>query len=206
MTDNRADINDLVLFLAALATKPLTDNEVWQCFGYKKRPKHGSMWNIFIPKFFELEDFIIKELLTMGFIDILNGIKKTAETIDMKLLISIGVADKFLSATKHMFPINVFMDNLFLAHSSYLKSEKGKIHEPSILKAKGTLNSKNFARFMVGTIQLIALNNSDDFLLKSDYLKGVIEKSSKEGTLKISMPVELCEKYVSLISKNIFEC
>jgi hypothetical protein len=203
MENKISDINDLVLFLTATAMKPLLNDEVWQCYGYRKRPKHGNIWNRIFPKMFELENFISKEILIMGLIDILNGIKKSREESDTKLLLSIGVIDQFLSTTKHMFPSDLFMENLFSAYASYLKSEKSKIHEPVILKAKDVLNKKDFAKFMVGTIKLLAIEHADDYLLKSDYIKSVIEKSAKENKLKISIPDEMYKKYVPLIEDKI---
>ncbi len=203
MENKTADINDLVLSLTVMAMKPLLNDEVWQCYGYNKRPKHGNIWNKLFPKMFALENFISREILTMGLIDVLNGIKKSAETLDTKLIISIGVVDQFLSTTKHMFPSDLFMENLFSTYASYLKSEKSKIHEPVILKAKDILDKKDFAKFMVGTIRLLAIEHADDFLLKSDYIKGVMEKSSKENKMKISIPDEMYKKYVSLIEGKI---
>ena len=172
MGNKITDINDLVLSLAVVARKPLLNDEVWQCYGYKKRPRQGNMWNKIFPKMFELENFISKEILTMGLIDVLNGIRKSTETSDTKLLISIGVVDQFLSTTKHMFSLDLFMENLFSTYASYLKSEKSKIHEPVILKSKDVLNKKDFAKFMVGTIKLLAIEHAEDFVLKSDYIKG----------------------------------
>lgn len=203
MENKITDINNLVLFLTATAMKPLLDDEVWQCYGYRKRPRHGNIWNNIFPKMFELENFISKEILIMGLIDVLNGIKKSTETSDTKLLISIGVVDQFLSTTKHMFSSDLFMENLFSTYASYLKSEKTKIHEPIILKAKDVLNKKDFAKFMVGTIKLLLDARTGDFLLKSDYFKDIIEKSSKENKLKISMPDEIYKKYLPLVEEKI---
>jgi len=203
MDSKITDINDLVLNLTALAMRPVLNDEIWQCYGYRKKPKHGSIWDKFFPKIFALENFISKEILTMGLIDVLNGVKKSTETSDTKLLISVGVIDQFLSTTKHMFPVDSFMENLFSTYASYLKSEKSKIHEPVILKAKDILDKKDFAKFMVGTIKLLAIEHTNDFLLKSDYIKGVIEKSGKENKLKISMPDEVYKKYVPLIEAKI---
>ena len=203
MENKITDINDLVLQLAVMAMKPVLNDEVWQCYGYKKKPKHGSMWDKIFPKMFALENFISKEILTMGLIDVLNGIKKSTETPDTKLVISIGVVDQFLSTTKNMFPSDLFMENLFSTYASYLKNEKSKIHEPVILKAKDILDKKDFAKFMVGTIKLLLNAHAGDFLLKSDYIKDVVEKSSKENKLKISIPDEMYKKYLPLIEEKI---
>jgi len=203
MENKIADINDLVLQLAVMAMKPVLNDEVWQCYGYRKKPKHGSILDKIFPKMFVLENFISQELLIMGLIDVLNGIKKSNETPDTKLLISIGVIDQFLTTTEHMFSSELFMKNLFSSYASYLKSGKSKIHEPVILKSKDILSKKDFAKFMVGTIKLLAIEHADDFLLKSDDIKGVVEKSSKENKLKISIPDEMYKKYVPLIEEKI---
>ncbi len=206
MENKITDINDLVLQLAVMAIEPmLLNDQVWQCYGYKKRPKHGSIWDKIFPKMFVLENFISKEILTMGLIDVLNGIKKSAETSETKLIISIGVVDQFLSATKNMFSLDLFMENFISTYALHLKSEKSKIHEPIILKAKDILDKKDFAKFMVGTIRLLAIKQTEDFLLKSDYIKSYIEKSSKENKLNISMPNEVYKKYLPLIEEKILK-
>jgi len=56
---------------------------------------------------------------------------------------------------------------------------------------------------MVGTIKLLAIEDDDDFLLRSDYIKGVVEKSSKKNKLKISMTDEAYRKFVPVIEKKI---
>ena len=203
MENKITNINDLVLFLVAIAMKPLLDDEIWQCYGYAKKPRRGSIWYKMFPKKFELENFITKEILTMGLIDVLNGVKKSTETAETKLLISIGVVDQFLSTTKHMFTLDLFMESLFSTYASYLKSEKLKIHEPLILKAKDILDKKDFAKFMVGTIKLLLNAHAGDFLLKSDYFRDVIEKSSKENKLKISMSDKMYKKYLPLLEEKI---
>lgn len=204
MENNTKDINKLVYYLAYLSMKPILDDGVWQCYGYKKRPKHGSYWDKIFPKMFELQNFISIEILKMGLIDVLNGVKKSTKTIDIKLLISIGIIDQFLSTTKHMFSTSIFMDDFFSSYTAHLKCEKSKIHEPVILKSKNVLNKRNFAKFMIGTIKLIAIENTDDFLLNSDYIKDFIEKSSQEDKLQISMPSEMCEKYIRQIEEIVF--
>ena len=205
MENRITDINKLVLVLAAEGMKPMLSDDLWQCYGYKKRPKKGNMWSKLFPKMFKLEDFITKEILTMALIDILNGIKKTIETSDEKLLISVGVVDKFLFAGKGMFSHESFMENLFLTYASYLESDKSKLYEPVILKAKNILDEKDCAKFMVGTINLLSVGHFEDFLLKSDYIKEVIEKSSSENKLKLSMPYEIIEKYMLLLDNKILK-
>ena len=202
--DNKiSDINDLVIFLAATGMKPLLDDEIWQCYGYPKVPKKGSVWVKLFPKKFALENFISKELLTMGLIDILNGIKKSKENHETKLLLAVGVVDHFLETTEHMFATKELMQNLFSTYTSYLNGDKSKLHEPIILKAKDVLDKKDFAKFMVGTIRLLSIEHASDYLLKSEYIKNIVEKSDKENKLKISMTDEAYKRYVPMIEDKI---
>lgn len=203
MENKIADINDLVWFLAVTAMRPLQDDELWRCYGYKKWPKHGKIWEKIVPKMFVLENFISKEILTMGVIDVLNGVKKSTEVPDTKSLISIGVVDQFLSTTKDMFSSDLFMEHLFSTYASCLKTEKSEIPVPIMSRAVDILDKKDFPRFVFGTIKWLGIEHADDFLLKSDYIKGVIEKSSKENKLKISMSDETYKKYVPLIEEKI---
>lgn len=203
MENKITDINDLVLFLTSTAMKPLLNDEIWQCYGYKKRPVKGNMWNKLFPKKFELENLITKEILTMGLIDVLNGIKKSDKTLETKLLISIGIIDQFLSTTKHLFSSNLFMENLFSTYTSFLRSDKSKLHEPFILKAKDALEKKNFAKFMIGTIKLLAIEQHDDFILNSNYIKNAVDNSAVENELKISMSKEKWREYGALLSEQI---
>lgn len=204
MEKKLTDINDLVLFLAGTAMRLLLTDEIWQNFGYKKRPRKGNIWSKLFPKKFELENLITKEILTMSLIDTLNGIKKSIKSIDTKLLISIGVIDKFLSATKHLFDPHSFMENLFSTYSSFITCEKSKLHEPFILKARNVLNKKHFAKFLVGTTALLGTPPyTDNFLIKSDYIKEVVDNSSTENKLKIDMSEEMYKEYGYLVSEKI---
>lgn len=198
------DINDLVEYLAATAMRPLLDDEVWRAYGYNKRPKSGSVWHKMFPDKFELEDFITKEVLTMGLIDTLNGVKKSKLSFDEKLLVSLGVLDQFISTTKHMFGPDSFIDNLMTSYASYVKNDKSKVHEPVILKSKDVLNKKNFTKFMVGTITLLGISpHEGDYFLKSSVLKDTIDNTTFENKLKISMPEEMYKRYTELLSSQI---
>jgi len=79
MEHKTTDINDLVEYLASTAMRPLLDDEVWRAYGYKKRPKSGNILHKLFPDKFELEDFITKEVLTMGLIDVLKERKLVSE-------------------------------------------------------------------------------------------------------------------------------
>jgi hypothetical protein len=198
------DINDLVVFLAGIAMQPLLNDEIWKKYGYKKRPRKGNIWNKIFPQKFELENLITKDILTMGLIDILNGIKKAIKSSDIKLLLSIGVIDQFLSTTKHLFDPHSFMENLLSTHASLSTCEQSKFHAPFILKAKKILSGKDFAKYLVGTTALLGTPPyADNFFLKSDYIKDVIGNLSIENKLKILMPEGMYKKYRVLLAEKI---
>jgi hypothetical protein len=102
-----------------------------------------------------------------------------------------------------MFSADVFMENLFSTYDSYLKSKSSEIHEPIILKSKKFLSKKDFAKFMIGTINLLAMENKNGFFLRDNYIKNIIEKSSKENQLRIAMTNEVYKKYAPLIETKI---
>jgi len=194
MNDAIEDVNDLVAYLVNLPMQLLVFDGVWQTYGYTKSP------NIQTP----FEEYIAKEILTMGLIDVLNAIKKSQEIDFTKLQIAIGVVDTFMSSMKQVFSLDIFMEDLFCAYESYLKSDKSEIFKPVVLKAKNTLDEKDFPIFMVGTIRLISGGVPGDFLLKSDAIKNVIEESPKHNQLEISMPRDTYKKYLELLHRNIF--
>jgi hypothetical protein len=204
MEHDIADINDLVHVLAAAGMKPVLHDEVWQCYGYKKVPRRGQVWYKMFPKTFALEKYIQRELLTMGLIDVLNGIKKSAVTSDTKLLIAIGVIDAFLSTTKGLFSSDAFMEHLFSTYASLLISDQSERHMPAILRAKEVLDDKDVPRFWVGTTKLfIYFMSADDVLLRINHIKDSIDSSSMENKLRISMPGEMYDKYAALLSEKI---
>lgn len=203
MENKIANINDLVQFLAVIAMRPLLNDEIWQCYGYQRRPRHGKIWDRISPKIFELENYITKEVLTMGFIDVLRGIKESTVAADTKLLISIGVLDRFLSVSQHLFSPDSFMENLASTYDSFLKCNKSNLHEPIILKAKDILDKKDFVKFMVGTIKLLGTQHVDGYFLNYDYIKNTIRNSSAESDLRVSMSKDAWRKYGALLSEKI---
>lgn len=198
------DINELANSLAVMAMTPLLDNNLWQCYGYSKRPKHGSVFEKLFPDKFELENYITKEVLTMGLIDVFNGIKKSSKTPEDKIFMSMGLIDIFLFTTKHLYSYDSFLEHLFEAYDDYLKSDKDKLHISSLLKAREVLDKKNSAKYLVGTTMIFSHDtHTEDFLVNSERVKELIDDTSLDGKLKISMPKEILDKYVHLISTKI---
>ena len=184
--------------------QPILKDEIWQNYGYKKRPRKGNIWNRLFPKKFELENLITRELLTMGLIDTLNGIKKSSISSENKLLISIGVIDRTLPAISHLFDTHVFMENLVSTYNSCFSCEKSKVHEPFILKAKDVLQKKDFAKYMVGTIALLGTPPfAEDILINSEYIKNLIENATIENQLKMGLSEDIFQEYTKILSEKI---
>jgi len=195
------DINKLVDTLTSICAGCLLDDECWKCYGYKKRPKKGTVW---IKLFhLELQQYITKELLTMSFIDVLSGIKKSKVTSTIKLLLSIGVLDRIY--TTHILNTDSFMENVFITNEALLKKVNSKNHDLIIYKASGILNEKDLAKFAVGTIRLLLHEHPYNFIADSDYVSRLVDNSSVIETdkLHIEMPKELFDKYAPLIKEKI---
>lgn len=205
MANKIRDINDCVVFLSGMVMQLILSDEIWQNFGYKKRPRKGIIWSKLLPEKFELDNYIIKEVLIIGIIDLLNSIKETKLLSDKKLLIAIGMLDQILPTTKHLFNENIFLKNIIDTYKICSKHEKSKIHEPFILKAKEELSKKAFTKFMVG---ITALLGTPPFyaglLLDENYIKNEIESFNLENKLKVGLSEEKVEEYTKLLMENIF--
>lgn len=204
MENKITNINNLVDVLTGTAMQPILKDEIWQNYGYKKRPRKGNIWNRLFPKKFELENLITRELLTMGLVDTLKGIKKSNISSENKLLLSIGVIDRTLPAIRHLFDTHVFIENLISTYHSCSSCEKSKVHEPFILKAKDILRKKDFAKYMVGTIALLSTPPFvEDLLINSEYIKNLIENTSIENQLKIELSEDIFQEYGKILSEKI---
>jgi hypothetical protein len=203
--DNKiTDINDLVDFLTGIAMQPITKDEMWQNYGYKKLPRRGNIWNRLFPKIFELENLITRELLTMGLVDTLNGIKRSSISPENKLWLSIGIIDRTLPTISHLFNSRVFIENLISSYASYSSCEKSKAHEAFILKAKDILTKKDFAKYMVGTIRLLGTHScAENLLINSEKIKNVIENAKIENRLKIGLSEDNIQEYTKILSEKI---
>lgn len=192
-------INKLVDELTYFAVQPLMDDNVWRYYAYKKRPKHGSLRKKLFPKSFELENFIIKQLLIMGVIDIICGIKQSNIPNETKLSLTVGVIDRIKSVSIALISLEVFMDSLT---SSFIKQTNNKKSDPYILEAQHILKKEDFARFLVGTIALFP-ENMDDYFLDSNIIKTRIEKSNCNGKLNVSLNNKELKKMLELIDQHI---
>ncbi len=200
------DINDLVSYLAVSAMSLLLSDEMWQLFGYKKCPKRGSKWSELFPKKFQLEDLITEEILTMVLIDTLCGIKKSSVSYDTKLLISIGVIDRFISTMGHKFEGHSLMKNLFNTYASFLQSEKSKLHIPIITKGKEILSAKDFSKFLVGITYLVGTPQFlGSYLLNTEDIVEAINNSSTTNRLSMDLSKEFYQEYAELVAHKILD-
>ncbi|OGM08579.1 hypothetical protein A2Z67_06350 [Candidatus Woesebacteria bacterium RBG_13_36_22] len=202
-TEKIVDINDLVLQITARGTKPLLHDDIWKCYGFKKTPSHKNIFFRLFRKKCSLENCVISEVLTMGLIDVITGIKKSKESRVNKLLISLGVIDQFISMTKHMIAPDHLLESLLYTYESYLATDKRNLYSLIVYKAKNKLNKKDFAKFLAGTEKLLKLKPNGDFLVKSSKIREIVENSFKENKLNISMSKDEFEKYSSLVKEKI---
>jgi hypothetical protein len=198
------DINDLVVYLAALTAQSVLSNDIWKCYGYNKRPKHGAILHKLFPNRFNLENHIIKSVLIMSLIDIFNGIKKSDIEYETKLLISIGIIDNLNAVIQPIVKFDTFLDTLLLTYKAASICEKHKLYEPILSDSQSHLDKKDFARFMVGTINLLGSEVVNDFIINSDTIKTIINQSSSDKELILNMPTIAQEHYLSLLTRFVY--
>ncbi len=203
MNKEPCNINSLIKNLTAISFEPRLSNQVWQNYSFNKMPERGNIWYRLFPKKFKLENLIGKELLMMSLLDVLNGIKKSNNNLEDKVLILLGVIDQFISVVKIYFPTNIFMEEFFLTYDLYLNSGKEEVCSSIILNNQKTLNKKDFAIFMIGTIKTTYLSGNENFLLNTDLIKNLVERQFTEDKLDLYMSDEQSKKYVDLL-KSLF--
>ena len=131
------------------------DNDAtWQSFGYNKRPKIRKLIKKRFPSKYELENYITKELMTIGIIDIISIMNKEDYSQEFKLLITIGILDRLLTSLEDLLKPYTFIKDIKTAYDDFFNDNMDKhSHEVFILRAKNRLSKTNFARLLVGAIQ-----------------------------------------------------
>jgi hypothetical protein len=208
MSDEITDINVLVAYITKAAIAPIFDDEIWQCYGYKKRPKYGSVLVKFFPKLFRLKEFISKQILIMGIIDVINAINKSSKDIDTKTSISVGVIDKIIFSGQDFFDLYSFLDNDFLPnYKLYQEKTKIEFSHHIILAAKQVLSKNEVAKVICGTAILLDTRLGKDLLIKSDFIKKIVNASKGYNPFNVSLYMmsnhTILKNYVTKI-KSIF--
>lgn len=205
MEETIEDINDIVLLLAIWGIEPILRDEIWQSYGYKKRPRKGHIWSKLFPKRFELDYWIKKEILTMGTIDVLNGIKNSNLSYDKKVLIGVGVIDQILAKTEHMLNKETFLQNVVSRFKSCSVCERSKFYEPFILEADEMSSQRAFARFLVGTITLLGTPPfTGELLMSREQITHIIERSTIKGKFRALLPEDKIQEYAEVIGQEVF--
>jgi len=211
------NMKDLVLCLAGLAVGPIINDETWQCFDFKKRPKIRSFWKKLFPQKYVLYNFIIKDVLTMSLIDIVNGIKNSNKSTDVKLLLSLAVFDKILSCTEHMFSLSSFMDIFISLYNEYASFDDIKslfkgwyLIQYLAADAEHSLTPRQNSNHRFGLGMLNMNNkigvNSIDIIINCQMITELIDGTNMANSLKKDMFIEKYIKYQDYIKyHNFFE-
>lgn len=204
MKKDLADINDLVSFLAMTSTKLVLEDELWQHFGYNRRPKRGRIWYKLLPKKFRLEKLIANEIFMMGLIDIIIGTQMSSASKETKTLILVGVFDRFILSTAGLVDGSRFMGELFVSYESHKGSDKMNLHQPIISRSKGVLGEKDFAKYVIGIMKLVGTPQYlGSYLLNTEYITEVINDSALENSLTVDISRELADEYAHLVVEKL---
>ncbi|MEK7761207.1 MAG: hypothetical protein AAB433_06485 [Nitrospirota bacterium] len=202
MKENSNDVNDISLYLSALACSAAIKEELWRSFGYKRRPRHGKFFLRFLNKEkLAVENFILREATALAFIDVLAGIKQNVASQDDRVLLLVGTSLHLCTT----------MDQVF-ENEKYLEYLKASIHEyrhrpnlPStfVKRAGAHFEIKKFPKFLAGVVRLIALHVSSSspgvkgFLLDQAFLKSYLaDKSPLVGTIDVAVDKGTSEEHI----------
>jgi len=92
MTKKTIEINSLLDILSGLSVRSIFDDDLWKIYGFRRRPR------TFIINFFPSKKLYIRlikrDIISMGIIDIINGIKKSNIDKNTKVIIAMGVLNR----------------------------------------------------------------------------------------------------------------
>ena len=198
------DINDTIDLLTGTAMQILISDEIWRQFGFDKRPRRGRVWYRIFPLRYRLEEYIFRELAAMVVVDLIYGINKSNLLFDTKLLLSIGIIDRFFEATSHMFSNQTFFEGIISTYSSFLGSSRTKLHESHLLKALDFLDEEELQKYTIGIVSLIGtpIFTGSYFIMFDDVID-MIENRTFVNTLHLNMSEELYDHYAHQISDKM---
>lgn len=85
-------LNQSVSLLSSFVARTMLDDQNWQMFGFKSRPKRGKVFDNFISDArLAKEKFVLRELLLFSMTDIIQAIKSVELEETNKLLYLVGV-------------------------------------------------------------------------------------------------------------------
>ena len=205
MKNKTNDTNKLVDTLTVILADIVLNDATWQPFGYNKRPISNILIKKISPSKYELVNYITKELITIGIIDIISIMNKQNYSQEFKLLITIGILDRLLTSLEYLLKPYTFIKDIKTAYDDYFNDNTDKhSHEIFILRAKNRLSETNFAKLLFGAIKFfepvltkkhrdtIILNSKSITKLVDDQIndQGIMEqldvKSDKNELVKLS--------------------
>jgi hypothetical protein len=199
------DTNKLVDTLTVILADIVLNDATWQPFGYNKRPISNILIKKISPSKHELVNYITKELITIGIIDIISIMNKQNYSQEFKLLITIGILDRLLTSLEYLLKPYTFIKDIKTAYDDYFNDNTDKhSHEIFILRAKNRLSKTNFAKLLFGAIKffepVLTIKHRDTIILNSKSItklvddqindQGIMEqldvKSDKNELVKLS--------------------
>ncbi len=181
------DIKELINFLGNAILKPVLSKDLWQCYDYKKLPNTSFIRSKLFPRSFSLDEYITREVIIMGLIDVVNGINESSLKREKKLLLMGEIVSQFINTEKYLYCEYQFLKNFLSAYISYVEGDKNELYKPILLRAKNNLKLKYFSRFTVGTIKLLK-HQKDSHLISIDYIRELVEEPLiNEKTLNIPL-------------------
>jgi len=163
----KKDINLVIEGLTLIVFKTLDDKSLWQIFGYNSPPKYNFIYQILLPKQFQLSAYLKEIFLVCIVIDIINSIRFSLLESKIKKILIIGILeDLSLILIKSNTEMNKKFVDILKEYDSNLNKSTDSI---LIDNAKNNINKENLAKFLAGIIKLKAYKSLNNKNINSRY-------------------------------------
>lgn len=188
-----------------MIVRSITDDVLWQPFGYDKVPKRGAIWNKITPKKVELENYLTRELAMMATLDIMHGIKASSLSKKQKAKLSVDILQQLLATTKSMFNEDDFIKDMHSTQDSLDKLKKSEnINKTLIFRAKEKLSKDALGRYVVGIDTLMSDDSQRSYILDAGFTSDMIDKAEFADEFDVSVETEDRKKLAKILTGIAF--
>jgi hypothetical protein len=210
MSQDSKEVNDTAVFLAAQAFTPILADELWQDFGYEKRPRHGKFFNKFFDKDkLAVEHFIVREMTALAFLDIVAAVRNVVGPKEDQVLILVGTALHLCATMDQVFDSESYFDYLAKAIKTYAGS--GDPHETTLSRASACFDLQRFPKFLAGMVRLVALRagsvaaGKKTLIINRQFIESyLVQHLPVTGKIGSSATREVVDQYIRVFMEQVW--
>ena len=207
MSKKLNNINDVCGVLTGLACNTLLQDELWQAFGYKNRPRYGNFFRRFInSEKLAIHDFIIKEAAALAFLDIMSGVYTNVESRNERILLMAGTSLNLCSVMDQVFKTEEYFEYLETSIQDYQPTDSDP-HSIMVTRAGRYFDVNNAPGFLSGVVNLLisytmaSASGHKGFLLNPEWFKSFFAKDPPlYGQLTSSIGNQVALRHINFFS------